>query len=72
MIEEFGIDKNMLNLFEMQVFINRLEKRQDELLPKAADQVLADVEKGVSFEVALFNAAKEMVDEIWEGNNNET
>lgn len=70
--EDFMINGDMLEAFEMQVFVNRLEKRKDELLPKAADEVLEQVDNGVPFEVALFNAATKLVDEIWEGDNNET
>ena len=70
--EDFSINKDMLEAFEMQVFINRLEKRKDELLPAAAEEVYQKVQQGIPYEVALFDAAQQIIDEIWEKNNDET
>lgn len=72
MEEEYKVNKDMLEALELQVFMNRFEKRKDELLPDAAEKMLSLIEQGYSFNQALLLSAEELVDKIWGDNKDET
>lgn len=63
--EKYMVNKKMLESFYFQVFINRFEKRREELLSNSEERVMNLMQEGMDFDSALLIAAEEMVNEVW-------
>ncbi len=63
--EKYMVNEKMLESFYLQVFINRYEKRKEELLSNSEERVMNLMREGMDFDSAVSMAAEELVNEVW-------
>jgi len=63
--EKYMINEKMLESFYLQVFINRYEKRKEELLSNSEERVMNLMREGMDLDSAVSIAAEELVNEVW-------